>query len=76
MQSAVCVSEVIKNCHTTKYNIFVVLIPNPSSWTKKVGDWDFTKPAQKQPFVVFLINIPLIFSVSLNQRRRKKSAWY
>lgn len=74
MQSTVPVYDAIKNCHTIKYNIFVVLIPKPSSWPKKVGDWHFCchKTSPEIVFCSFLINIPPIFSVSLNQSRRKK----
>lgn len=57
-----------KNCHTTKYNIFVVLISKPSSWTKKIGDWDFCchKTSPGIVFCSFLTNFLSVFSGSLN----------
>lgn len=74
MQSTVPITDAVKNCHTTKCNIFVVLIPKPSSWTKKVGDWDFCchKTSPEIVSCSFLINIPPLFSVSLYQSRRKR----
>lgn len=57
-----------------KCNIFVVLIPKPSSWTKKVGDSNFCchKTSPEIVSCSFLINIPPLFSVSLYQSRRKR----